>query len=563
MKYIRNFNSQDEYEKYRRLPSSILDNSVSLAGTAINYYDKLYPFYVEAIDNIVISRADFLYSFDGITWTETTTNISVPAGIRIYLKPENYMSSAPGTYIKVTEGTYNIGGDFIGGSGNSGSWSGDCFAGEEGLISAENLIINGSTYNEDNKKRRITQGLFEGCINLKKAPKAIFTYSKGHYNNGTFSFAQAFKGCTSLEEAPTILVDLPIGSASYTSNYYLSQSFYGCSNLKKVEILCKTLSTADRLQASDWLSGVSETGLITLNYKASSTFLSTILPTIPEGWEVRYLDIDADKYYIKFTIDGVEHLAEYGMTWQTWVSSKYNTIGLTHYYSYDNRNCPLYNIDEGYLMLNGNNVHHNHIISANGADYTFKSSVYIQHIDGSLYTSNEWATGGFENSDANGVAVVDVENNRGVVVAKSEIEDVIWGPADVSISTSSDFGSGESNTDMIINTLGDNGTYAAKSAKAYTFPNGNSGFLPSKDEFSLIISHYEQISGTMSLIGGRNLRFNSDAYWTSSQYNEAKSYYMHSRTILISSISKGYSYSIRPIILLDYSNFENLDSNID
>lgn len=560
MEYIRKFESQEEYEIYRRRLISLLDNSVSLAGSTLKYYNTKALFYVEAIDDIVLNLTDLWYSFDGATWTKMTTNISVPAGTRIYLKPQNYISSAPGTYIKVTEGTYNIGGSFLNGSGDGGTWSGDCFAGETGLISAENLILSGTKYYEANKKST-NQGLFEGCTNLIKAPKVIFN-AEYYYGPVRLNLSQMFKGCTSLEEAPTILVERLYSSQIGTSTELtLTSAFNGCSNLNKVELLCKTMPTT--FDATDWLIEVAETGLITLNYHASSTLLESLLPTIPNTWSIRYYDSETDKYFIKFTIDEVEYIAEYGMTWESWVDSEYNTLDLNHYYPYDSRKCPIYN-NEGYLVMNGVKVTHEDTILSSRANYTIESNVYVQHIDGTLYTIDEWTSEEFSNDLANGVAITD-ETNGGIVVAKTNITEVIWGPTDVSVEgTSRTFGTGEANTDLIINTLGDSitiesntyTTYAAKAAKAYEFPNGKNGFLPSSEELYLLALNYEQVNAIRYKIGGDQLRGD---LWSSSQFSDTQAYLLYARTIsVISGFNhiKSWDENVVPIILLETSTEE-------
>lgn len=52
-------------------------------------------------------------------------------------------------------------------------------------------------------------------------------------------------------------------------------------------------------------------------------------------------------------------------------------------------------------------------------DKNLNEGVFIQHIDGTLYTTDEWAAGEFVADDANGVAVVDKKCS--FVVSKANI----------------------------------------------------------------------------------------------------------------------------------------------
>lgn len=558
MEHIRKFNSQEEYDIYRRRLVSLLDNSVSLVGSTLKYYNTNALFYVEAISDIVIKKPTGFelinYSYDGVTWSSQTADLPVLAGTRVYLEPTN--SSSEDHYLMITGGTYNVGGAFKNGSGSYGTWSGDCFAGETGLISAENLILVRGYYKAECKGDG-TQGLFEGCTNLTKAPKAIFT-AYDYYGPKGLDISQMFRGCISLEEAPTTLVERFYSNQSDNTYLTLNSAFNGCSNLNKVELLCKNMPKS--FSATDWLTGVAETGLVTLNYQASSELLESLLPTIPNTWSIRYYDSTTDKYFIKFTIEDVEYLAEEGMTWGSWVNSEYNTLDLTHYYPYDYRKAPIYN-SKGYLMIDGVKVTHEDIILGSRVNYTIESNVYVQHIDGTLYNIDEWASEGFSNDLANGVAITD-ETVGGIVVAKNTIDTVVWGPTDVSVDgTNTAFGTGEANTDIIINALGDSitvgsntyTTYAAKAAKAYEFPNGKNGFLPSSAELTLLASNYEQVSAIRYKIGGSALPYNTNNLWSSTQYNTTKAYVLITRTILVSTsnlMKSGREYIV-PIILLE------------
>jgi hypothetical protein len=128
------------------------------------------------------------------------------------------------------------------------------------------------------------------------------------------------------------------------------------------------------------------------------------------------------------------------------------------------------------------------------------AGVYIQHVNGALYTESEWTAGGYANSDANGVAILS-ETIPAFVIAKQDASSskIRWGGygktvPDIVTSTSSatailDY-DGAGNTPKIIEYLaGTNDGYvdgapAAEACVAYIFPNGNKGYLPALGEWN-------------------------------------------------------------------------------
>ena len=164
------------------------------------------------------------------------------------------------------------------------------------------------------------------------------------------------------------------------------------------------------------------------------------------------------------------------------------------------------------------------------------AGVYIQHIDGSLYTEDEWTEGGYSNEEANGVALLSSTAN--FVVAKEDLSDKFaWGGYGVvipDIITSTYFTvaqldmDGIGNTSKIINYLtGTNdgnvdGAPAAEAAAAYTFPNGATGYLPALGELSLVKSNGTAFKSALTLIGGSNM---STSEYSSTQHSDAKAWY--------------------------------------
>jgi hypothetical protein len=169
------------------------------------------------------------------------------------------------------------------------------------------------------------------------------------------------------------------------------------------------------------------------------------------------------------------------------------------------------------------------------------AGVYIQHVNGALYTESEWTAGGYVNSDANGVAILS-ETVPAFVIAKDDVNSFMirWGGYDKTVpdivtSTSSatailDY-DGAGNTPKIIEYLaGTNDGYvdgapAAEACAAFTFPNGKKGYLPALGEWKGAYNNNTAVVSAMSLIGGTAIK--SGHYWSSSQSNSYSSWYLY------------------------------------
>lgn len=153
--------------------------------------------------------------------------------------------------------------------------------------------------------------------------------------------------------------------------------------------------------------------------------------------------------------------------------------------------------------------------------------VRIQHIDGTLYSSESWVANGFTNDEANGVVVLTEQGN--ILLAKEQYK-CEWGGYYIEIDgLSREFGAGESNTTNIVNAIGDNGgiEYAALKASSYTFPDGKHGFLPSMDEWAAIAPYIKLANSYLSIIGGKILNGSSSensASWYASSYSDNDEY---------------------------------------
>lgn len=156
-------------------------------------------------------------------------------------------------------------------------------------------------------------------------------------------------------------------------------------------------------------------------------------------------------------------------------------------------------------------------------DQKIAEGVYIQHIDGKLYTTDAWSAEGFTNEQANGVAIVD--ERASFVIAKNQAFNGIWSSnssdkVDGVLTTSNleeaqaDY-SGLINSQLICATDTRGAVYSCTN---YVFPNGKAGYLPSLGEMTIAFNHKEEVNIAMVLIG--NTFSGYDKYWTSTQYSK-------------------------------------------
>ena len=168
------------------------------------------------------------------------------------------------------------------------------------------------------------------------------------------------------------------------------------------------------------------------------------------------------------------------------------------------------------------------------------AGVYIQHVNGSLYTESEWTAGGYANSDANGVALL--SDTYAFVISKTDADasGLMWGgyhkeiPNVIKTSTTSTAITdidGAGNTPKIINYLaGTNDGYvdgapAAEACVAYTFPSGVKGYLPALGEWKIACDNKDAVVTAMSLIGGKAIGDHN--YWSSTQYYSSSSWHIY------------------------------------
>lgn len=171
--------------------------------------------------------------------------------------------------------------------------------------------------------------------------------------------------------------------------------------------------------------------------------------------------------------------------------------------------------------------------------YNALSGVYIQHIDGSLYTTDEWTASGFANDQANGVAV----GNGTVkfVIAKEDASTagMMWSSSNKywysaidgaviadNLGTAKNDYAGVSNTAAISSVDSES---AAAACQNYTFPNGKSGYLPSAGEWSVVDKYRNLIISAFAIIGGTSFTEHT-SYWSSTQSSGSKAWKWNNKT---------------------------------
>lgn len=180
--------------------------------------------------------------------------------------------------------------------------------------------------------------------------------------------------------------------------------------------------------------------------------------------------------------------------------------------------------------------------------------VFVQHIDGTLYTEEEWTSGGFYNDEANGVAV-STENAR-FVIAKTLFTNTAWS-SDTNTLVSGILTTtnkteaytdieGYKNTQLMLATDTSGSAYACAN---YTFPNGEKGYLPALGELHNASLNKDKINSAMKIIGGLTLDF--DTYtWSSTQYNKNHAWCHSTASQSAGFDTKNRNYSVKTMVFL-------------
>lgn len=193
-------------------------------------------------------------------------------------------------------------------------------------------------------------------------------------------------------------------------------------------------------------------------------------------------------------------------------------------------------------------------------DYSAYRGVYIEDVDGYLYTEAEWDG----SKTANGIAVL-TDNCRFVMALEDAYTSTCrWGGygntvSGIVTSTNSSTAqadyAGYSNTDTIISVL--NGHYdnyvtgapAAEYCKAFTYPNGKKGYLGAAGEWQAALDNKDAIESALMMCGCSEL---TSTYWTSTQYSSNYSWVMLWTDKRLFYLNKRYRYSVRAFAALKF-----------
>lgn len=175
--------------------------------------------------------------------------------------------------------------------------------------------------------------------------------------------------------------------------------------------------------------------------------------------------------------------------------------------------------------------------------YNVTKGIFIQHTDGTLYTTEEWTAGSFTSDLANGVAVCDVACSFVIAKADDDAGAIVWGSNTSSAisgvmltsdeeTAKTDY-AGDSNTELIAATRG-----AAYECANYAFPNGQKGYLPALGELAVAYANKSSINAAMRLIEGSIL---TGTYWSSTQHSANSAWFLEFNDGNINYVNKSYT----------------------
>ena len=157
------------------------------------------------------------------------------------------------------------------------------------------------------------------------------------------------------------------------------------------------------------------------------------------------------------------------------------------------------------------------------------NGVYVEHVNGALLTTSQWADGGFANDEANGVAVI-TDAAKFVIAKTKAATSMAWSSdtanAVAGVLLTDDYSLARTDYDGKANTNAIAAIDASKAAYTcanYVFPNGDKGYLPALGEWVVAHAYLAEVDNAMTLIGGAVMN-NTAAYWASTQYDADEAY---------------------------------------
>lgn len=183
---------------------------------------------------------------------------------------------------------------------------------------------------------------------------------------------------------------------------------------------------------------------------------------------------------------------------------------------------------------------------------TMASGVFIEHVNGKIYSLEQWSAGGFKRSEANGVAIIDEQacftiakdQKSGALLSESlTLEGILT--TTVRSDAMTDF-NGKNNTEILLATGKSPG---ATEATNYTFPNGKHGYIGSLGEWSLVAKYHDEVIAAMKQIGGTTQYWSHN--WASTLYNNTKSWGYNMNNSAYFNESCTTNVAIRPFCSID------------
>lgn len=179
------------------------------------------------------------------------------------------------------------------------------------------------------------------------------------------------------------------------------------------------------------------------------------------------------------------------------------------------------------------------------------NGVYVQHVDGKLYTADEWTAAGLAAEQANGVAVIS-DAARFVIGLTTLSKKAMWSSDSATAlegvmlttdqATALTDMAGRANTETILKSDTSGAAYMCAN---YTFPNGKAGYLPSLGEWNVVAGHAEAVNQAMSAVGAT--METQQYYWSSTQYSDKKAWKMGWTRLEAATGDKSSKYSdVRP-----------------
>lgn len=170
--------------------------------------------------------------------------------------------------------------------------------------------------------------------------------------------------------------------------------------------------------------------------------------------------------------------------------------------------------------------------------YNESAGIYIEHVNGTLYTADEWKAGNFSKDDASGVAVVRPLSGSFVFDNKKETRHLAWGGEKTItgvVSTNSSYkafldNDGKGNTSKIIEqyngSTNDNitGAPAAEYCRNCVYSNDRKGYLGSLGEWKAVFDNRNEIEKLLKLIFGYSVPV-SGTYWSSTIGRDHEAWY--------------------------------------